>query len=275
MYPKLFIENFWLSDQEDRLFVCMPFGGAFDAKFKEIIEPVGKKLFKEVKRSDTSYAANDIPHQILDGIANSKMLLFDLSDQRASERKINDNVLYELGIATTIRDKEDILLIREGDRINPAEFPFDIRSLNIIPHGKRFKKKWLEKILDQLLEEQSWIKNKRIETASRSIDGEGLELMYKFGRLPKGYDHFNTRTMRIEYKVSVLRLLDLGIISCESVCYKRGYEYAYHWTSFGRAVMQYLGIEKISVDEFKKLPEYQERLDFEEKYRNFKREVNR
>src|SRR5438105_14627216 len=110
MYTKFFFENFWLSEQKNELFVCMPFNADFDKKFKVINKVAVDLGFEKARRTKEDQKANDIVHEILDGIGNSKTLLFDLSD---NPKEPNGNVLYELGIATAVREPEDMLLIRE------------------------------------------------------------------------------------------------------------------------------------------------------------------
>ncbi len=276
MYTRLFFENLWESEQRNELFVCMPFD--FDKKFKKIKEIAVKTSFDNAKWTKEERGAKSLTTKILDGIANSRMLLFDLSDdpKHQSEKcleKVNGNVLYELGTATAMREEEDILLIREGDAIDPKKLPFDIRELNINLYEKDLEDEWLESRLRKLLDEQDWAKSKRVEVASRLVDGEGIDLMYKFGRYPEGYNHFGTRGMLAEYKMSALRLIDLGIIRTQWICYEKGFEYAYHWTPFGHAVMKHLGIKELSIGEFKKTPQYQEHLNFLERYKKFKREM--
>jgi len=34
MYPKFFFERFWVGDQRNELFVCMPFHDSFDDKLE-------------------------------------------------------------------------------------------------------------------------------------------------------------------------------------------------------------------------------------------------
>jgi len=277
MYRKLFFENFWSGEQKNELFVSMSFD--FDEKFKKI-EECGKNVgFQNVTWTKGTLGAKEISTKILDNVAHSKVLLFDLSDDpkkhgQSCLEKINENVIYELGIATSIRAEEDILLIREGDAIKPEELPFDIRDLSINPYGEKLENYWLEPILKKFLDEQDWYRGKRIEIASKSIDGEGIELMYLHGRCPKGYNHFGSKGMETGHKISALRLLDLGILRTEWGCYRKGFEYAYHWTPFGYAVMKHLGIEELSMDEFEEMPEYEEHQKFLVGYREFKRRVS-
>lgn len=248
MYPKLFFENFWASEQKNSLFVCMPFDSRLDAKFN-IIEKVAKELgFENAIRVKEDWVANDITYKILDGISNSKTLLFDLSDDPKSpcefSKQTNGNVLYELGIATAIRQPEDILLIREKSK---TILPFDVSGLTVNEYEEELKEDWLKEKLSRVLSNQKWYKSKRVDSAAKSIDSFGLRLIHLiYKKRPTDRDHFNDEAIpeewRTEAKLAILRMMDLGIIWFATA--KKGTEYAYHWTPFGREVIKNLGIEK-------------------------------
>ncbi len=247
MYPKSFLENFWRGDQKNVLFVCMPFHDRLNEKFNTI-EKVAKELgFENAVRVKEDWISNDITHKILDGISNSKTLLFDLSDDPKSlcefSKRVNENVLYELGIATAIREPEDILLIKKRSE---SEMPFDVRNLAINEYNEELEKEWLKEKLKVLLDNQKWYKSKRVEVAAKSIDSFGLKLIhFYYKERPEKEDHFNDENMPIESKLAILRLLDLGFIWFATA--KEGREYAYHWTLFGKEVIKYLGIKKSKI----------------------------
>ena len=246
MYPKVFFENFWKGSQGNHLFVCMPFHDDFNEKFQLIDRVASGLQFDYAVRVKEDWIADDITSKILDGIANSKMLLFDLSDDPKSpceySRQPNGNVLYELGIAVAMREPEDILLIKEK---SSSATPFDIKSLTINEYDGALNDRWLTEKLKYTLENQEWYKSRRVEAAAKSIDSFGLKLMLSvYANRPKDKDHFNDEQMRLqpEAKLAILRLLDLGILWFATD--KGGTEYAYHWTPFGKEVMKSIGIKK-------------------------------
>lgn len=67
-------------------------------------------------------------------------------------------------------------------------------------------------LFDSRLENHNWTESKRVKAAAESIDDIGLSLMWNIGRHPKGWNEFNTLTLPPLEKMSVLRLIDLGII---------------------------------------------------------------
>ncbi len=259
MYPKHFVESFWESEQKNQLFALMPFDDYVEKKF-EIIDKAAKKIgFEKGFRVGIETEANSINDRILDGIANSKMIIADLSDDsRTGDTSLN--VMYELGIANAIREPFDIVIYAIGK--NPEKIlklPFDIRNLHI-NFEKELSEEFIQKIVSSAMKNQEWHKSKRVKVAAESIDENGLALMNKIGWWPTGYNHFNSKGYPAEMRMSLLRLIDLGIVrfACESYKGHSGFEYAYHWTPFGYAVMKYLGIEQITEEEFEKRSEYPE-----------------
>ncbi len=266
MYPKHFFERFWEGEQKNQLFVGMAFDSSIKQRFK-IIHNASKKVgFDKAFRVGIETEANSINDRIFDGIANSKMLLFDLSDDERIN-KINNNVIYELGIANAIREPFDIVLIRKKSE-KDSKLPFDIQGLHINFFENELTEEFIKRIVNDALKNQEWHKSKRVKIAAESIDENGLALMYSKGYLPKGFNHFNTSGWDAEKKMSLLRLIDLGIIKFDCICMQdvSYYEWAYHWTSFGYEVMKHLKINQISLEEFKKKPGYAEAIKGIEEY---------
>ena len=279
MYPRTFFEKFWESKQRNELFVCMPFHDSFDEKFETMNRAAILAGFERATRVDKDIVAGVITDKIFDGIANARMLLFDLSDDpnltTGDERpRANGNVLYELGAANASREPEDILLIRDA---SSAKLHFDIQGLTVQRHGTPLEEEWLVERLKEVLERQQWSKSRRVKAAAESIDGESLGLIRRYGRCPEGKRHFNSAPMNAEEKMSVLRLLDLGIIWCASANYAgggHGHEYAYRWTPFGDAVIAHLGLTPMTEEEYLQSPQWMEYQKSHREYQQFRRTVD-
>jgi len=269
MYAKVFFEHFWEGDQRNELFVCMPFHDSFDSKLKDVMDPGAKMAgFDKAERVKEDWEANVITDRVFDGIANSRMILFDLADDPKApcqfSKQVNGNVLYELGIANAVREPEDIVLIRHG---SADGVPFDIAGLNINVYDDHLSKEWLANKLRAALNDQKWYMSKRVKAAARAIDEIALTIMCQKGCFPDGYNHFNIVDKPPEWKIAVLRLVDLGILWFASAIHEKGYEHAYRWTPFGREVMKYLGIRLLSEDEFKNTPQYEVALKANEEFK--------
>ncbi len=259
MYTKHFIEQFWEGEQKDQLFVGMPFDGDEAWKFDVITKAAKKLNFKEgAFMQGTEKEAISIPEGIFFNIANSKMLLFDLSDDLRIPPQVsgqeyhrtNQNVMYELGVAMAIREPYEIALIRKKTGTEPR-LPFDIRTININSFQDRFGSDFIEGIIKETLAKKELHRNKRIKFVRQSIDENSVMLMLAYGRIPNR-NHFHLDPVQISpYKSSLLRLIDLGMIRFESSLWSpTGFEYAYHWTDFGYSVMEDLGIIKMNEKDF-------------------------
>lgn len=264
MYPKHFFERFWEGEQKNQLFVGMPFDKNLNKKFK-IINDTSKKIgFEKAFRVGLDTEANSINDVIFDGIAHSKMILFDLSDDERTG-KVNPNVIYELGIANSVREPFDIVLIRKRTE-EKLDLPFDIQGLNINLFDKELTEEFIKKKIADALKNQEWHKSKRVRVISESIDDQGLKFMIALGKRPKGWNHFNTLSFGPVEKLSVHRLMDLGILWFATGRERNPQEHAYHWTSLGYEVMKYLGIHQMTFSEFKKSTEFPDALKSLEKY---------
>ncbi len=264
MYPKHFFENFWEGEQINQLFTGMSFEESLNARF-EVINKVAKSVgFERAYRVDIEKEAKSIPYNTLENIANSKLLIFDLSfDDRY--KTVNPNVMFELGLATAIREPSDIILIGKK---NQEKMPFDIETLTINFFDIEINEEDLKEILENAMAKQQWYKSKRVKATAKTIDEIGLQLMATKGTWPKKYSHFSLPKELPEQKIAIFRLMDLGILRFECKYRNAGIplEYAYHWTQFGRAVMEHLGIKEMIEDEFKKSPYYSEAMKAEEEY---------
>ncbi|MBI4116285.1 hypothetical protein HY449_00910 [Candidatus Pacearchaeota archaeon] len=263
MYPKHFLERFWEGEQKNQIFLGAPFNDSIKKNFS-IIDDTAKKIgFERAFRVGIETEANSIPEIIFDSIANSRMLLFDLSDDNRFPKdngnkfsRINQNVIYELGVATTIREPSDIVIIRK--RIDKElNLPFDIQNLHINLFDNEISEEFIKRVINDAIKKQELYKNKRVLSAIESLDEIGLSLMKKIGRIPKGHNHFNSENMDINKKASLFRLIDLGIVKfAYSNWSGYNFEYAYHWTSFGYEVMKAMGINQMNDEEFEKSEEY-------------------
>ncbi len=252
MYPKHFMEQFWRGELNNKLFVVMPFHKSFEARFHEIIEPAAIEAgFECAYRVKERRDSNAVLTKILDGIANSRMVLCDLSNDPKSKKRnhVNGNVLYETGIANTIREPHSVMLIRDQ---NPKTADFDIRGLTILqPPGGKLKKSWLVKRFKEALENIKWEETKRIEVIAHSLDEFCLLLIDTYGRNPDGHNHFNLAGSPIELRLAAQRLIDLGILWFATAREVRPLEHAYRWTSLAKDLMEYLGLRQLTLEEFK------------------------
>ncbi len=278
MYPKTFFENLFLpnlvddlqSKGEETLFVCMPF---YNSKEKlEKIENVCGRLKLKVKTSESDKNSNLILTKVLDGIAHSTLLLFDLSidgkynqktfceicketkdneDNCIHERKIvNHNVLYELGIAQVIRNPEKIIIIK--DKNKKGDYPVDIEGMNYEPWDSKKEnfEKWLEKILLEALKSKNFYSDKLVRSTTKLLDAGCLFIIKQYNNrsgegnfIPNKDErqHFKDQNLG-EIEISISRLLELGLLYATRNFPQNSinFDVSYRWTNFGKQIIEYI-----------------------------------
>jgi len=242
MGAKSYFENYLIREREPKIFVFMPSPKEVP-KCKErldnIIKPAAedKELNLRIEPFDDDQSSMGIQERIFNGINTSRILLFDLSEDKRYGDNVNPNVMYELGIATKVRSERDIMIITDVKNIE--KIPADVRSMNFIRIDSITKEDFKTK-LKSFYDNQAFFEDKRINEVADSLDGICLEFILCFGLNPEGHRHFHDNgVVEPIRKLAVLRLLDLGLI------YKPTDHtwWAYHWSHFGEAV-----IEKVSND---------------------------
>lgn len=108
----------------DQCFVIQPFdGGAFDARYDDVLDPAVRAAGLEPYRVDRDPKASIPIQEIETQIRNSRICLADISLD-------NPNVWFELGFA--IASYKDVVLICASHR--QTKFPFDVQHRNIISY---------------------------------------------------------------------------------------------------------------------------------------------
>jgi hypothetical protein len=100
------------------VFVVMPMNREFESIF-EIIMETALKLGLRAFRADTIATAGRIIDQVFEAIAKSGLIVADLTGR-------NQNVMYELGVASTM-GKETLLMSQSLEDV-----PFDIRQYRVL-----------------------------------------------------------------------------------------------------------------------------------------------
>ena len=123
IYPKQF-RNAKISIEKNRCFILMPFQDHFDGIYGHLKKALNDNGYV-CNRADEILGSKPIMNKILNEILKSHYIIADLTNQ-------NPNVFYELGIAHTFKDAQNIILITQ----RVEDIPFDIRHINNIIYDK-------------------------------------------------------------------------------------------------------------------------------------------
>jgi hypothetical protein len=132
-------------EASDEVFVAMPFTADFERAYDTVIKPAietvsinSKNLRPRIINRGTT-GSPDIHEQIFEAIIHSRMVIADMTVQSnytdnngAIWWQPNANVAYEVGLATTWRNPEDILLIHQKHQEH--SYSFDIQNLRHVSY---------------------------------------------------------------------------------------------------------------------------------------------
>lgn len=238
------MERFWRGEPKNDLFVAMPLHEKLKPRFLEIIEPAAKEIGLRACTSEER-RTGDVMFSILGGIANSKMVLCDLSDDPGLDKKgyANGNVLFEAGIARTIREQHEVVLIREQSPSTIKNFDIKVSMINS-PSPKEITEPWLAKLLKRNLKEINLAKTERIRVIADCLDDACFELIIKYGTLPEGKNNFYIPKKLIGELLAARRLIDLGILRFATAKEIRPREYSYRWTSLAKPLIAFLNLHE-------------------------------
>lgn len=128
IYPKQFI-NERIPIERNRCFMLMPFSTEFDYIYGMIKKDLNDNGLI-CNRADEIAGSKPILNKILTEILKSRYIIADLTNY-------NPNVFYELGIAHSFKDAQNILMIKQKS----SKIPFDLTHLTYIeydPSNLRF-----------------------------------------------------------------------------------------------------------------------------------------
>lgn len=137
-YPKQ-INKVKIVASENQCFFAMPFSTEYKNLYDTLSMYLHNEGYKCIRVDNNLSASVPIINLILKGIATSQFVIVDISETNA-------NVFYELGITHTIKDYENVFIIKEKD----SSTPFDIQHLQYISYDKNDLKQLAEKLLERL-----------------------------------------------------------------------------------------------------------------------------
>ncbi len=107
------------------VFMVMPFGDSVaDTAYTRIIRPLCESLNLDIVRADEIPSNQVIYDDIIQGIQDATIVIVDISGK-------NPNVMYELGVAHTLKKTSTVMLTHDP----VGQSPFDIQHFRIIPYS--------------------------------------------------------------------------------------------------------------------------------------------
>lgn len=123
VYPKEF-KNLKQNINEKMCFIIMPFKEEKNGVYETIKRAV-QECGLNYDRSDELKKSSPFINKIISSINSAYYLIVDISD-------LNANVLYELGIAHTLRDADRVLILKDTQ----TECPSDLKHITYFSYEK-------------------------------------------------------------------------------------------------------------------------------------------
>lgn len=134
MHPSLFINDIWNGDETNDVFVAMSFRDRYTSRYEKVYKPAIESIkvnsisLKPI-RVDERRSGDSIITEIVKGIAQARIVIADVSSMGLSadgyNAQRNGNVLYELGIAHSIKTPDRVIITKDDDE----KMLFDLSSI--------------------------------------------------------------------------------------------------------------------------------------------------
>lgn len=131
MYPMIYFHSFRQLGDGNEVFVAMPMGDpAFDAIWTDVYAKAIESIVLQPFRVNIPIAGDSILIDVLRGLRRARLALVDISPDSKSGEFPNANVMYELGLAHSVRLPETVVVVRRKD----AKIPFDIAHIRALEY---------------------------------------------------------------------------------------------------------------------------------------------
>jgi hypothetical protein len=240
MYPRHYFDLYRPRLSETSVFVGMPFAATAQARWADVLQPAIHDAGLQAYRVDMDVPSDSILEDIMRGILDARLLLFDITKDQTGGR--NGNVMYEIGLAHAMRHPEEILVVR-GDG---EPLLFDLSSIRV--HTLQFgepvnARAHLARLLGQLRQGLRSLEGIVLDKIVGSLDEVCLGLLASHANVP----HFSLTDsskafdpQTVAARAAIRHLLDQGVLSM--IWRKDSRTYAYQWTYVGSALLRYLGL---------------------------------
>lgn len=210
---------------------------------------------------DARRIGDSILTEILGGVTNDRLILADVTTLgHVDERPIrNGNVMYEIGLAHSVRLPEEVLIFRSDS----DHLLFDVANVRVNsydpdgdPAGARSQ---VSDAIFESLKELDLKRNLAVKSAAQSLDFTGWRVL-SMAATNNGVHHFQTKTVgqalgNAANNAAIARLLEFGALGTdyaklrpEFVKQPDGSDehfLKYKATAFGKAILDYIASEMV------------------------------
>jgi hypothetical protein len=251
VHPHTFYSTLFDHERRDEVFVVMSFAPAFAERWVRVIEPmIREDLGLKAYRVDDSISGESVVKDILDGIAHARLVLADITstwmtdpDGQAWPQR-NGNVMWEVGIAHTMRMPDEVILVRS----DADQSIFDLtqfRAFQYEPTNIPRARKFLKELCQDRLRSIDQAKSEHVRRSAESL--HPIAARFLIFSVPHNGTPFQTSS-NMPSAIGLPTLFSLGIIKIASFTavptqQTNGFTLEPHCviTPFGQAVVKYIG----------------------------------
>lgn len=251
MHPHSYYSDLYSPKKREEVFVIMGFNEDGERAWAEIVEPTIRDVKLKPVRVDFRTGGDSIMHDIMDGIAHSRLVVADITSSSMTDLagepwpQRNANVLWELGIAHTMRLPDEVVVIKfDNDRSI-----FDLTQFRVFQFDRSqvtLSRLNLEKVLRDRLRSIDQTKSEHVIRTITALTGPCIMAFFAWSELYSG-ELFQVR-ITAATELTMHRFIELGIIEVDSTRFtrpdpeqeKRVVEIYYRVTEFGRAVISHV-----------------------------------
>jgi hypothetical protein len=259
MFPRDFFIDYWNPGLRDELFVAMPFESKFDQVWENAIMLAAKACGLKPFRVDLNKTSDSILVDILDGVAHARLVFVDVSPVscppagriRALVRGVscdpvypNGNVMYELGLAHSTRQAEEVIVVRNHAG---ARLLFDVSGVRVhtySPNDLTATSGLFEALIREALTIIDRTKALQVAKAIQAITIDDIKLIRKWW--PYGFTIFSKQPdgdmkgIPSSLTWAAANLQKLGVLHVNPLPEGK-FSLGLVWTEFGHAVVKALG----------------------------------
>lgn len=225
MYPLNVFSLFPPFPRSNKVFVAMSFDSVFDSRWVNVIDKgIREVTFNgsplEPYRVDKGKVSDSISTEILNEITNCRLIFADITTiGKINEIPVrNGNVMYEIGIAHSVRLPEEVILFRSDE----DPIPFDVANIRVNKyepdHNPEASKEKISDVLNSCIREIDLQRNLSVKHVVDFLNFPCWitlhEIMIKNGRMKHPWVSTNDDSLsKIDKVNSINKLLELGVIT--------------------------------------------------------------
>ena len=166
----IYFRSFQQLSSGTEVFVAMPMGDpTFASIWTDVYIPAVESVGLIPFRVDIPQTGDAIPIEILSGLRRARLVLADITPDHKSGKYPNANVMYELGIAHSMRLPETVIVVRKKGAI----IPFDISHLRVLDYHESdivMARKMIGEYFVNALTSGQLLRDELIESAWSAMD---------------------------------------------------------------------------------------------------------